>query len=559
MSSDAFAEFGTAPRALPATLSRAVRGRRAPAGEAILLRRSGTTSDAHRLLAAGGTDAIDAGALIGMGGPRADRDDLTPRRGASPWRSRIAPDAVSGAVQLADCAVSLAAGLFAFTRQSALHWPLDPIAALAALLAIVLMLRLPSADPNLLKDFSRQQFGRRLTQGVFRMLLPFVFTIATVVALLPAGSPDAAALLQWLGMWAFGSVAGIIVVRLALTGLAVHWRDDGRLKDALAIYGTGEVAERLLEHLRQSCGDTVELVGVFDDRAPGRVASPQLRALVRGNANDLIELSRQRGIDRVIVALPHSAEQRVFEVLNKLRRMPVEISLAPDLAGFNLPGKEATELGGLPLLAFYRRPLTLGQSLVKNAFDKVASALALIVLSPLLLAIVVAIKLDTKGPVFFRQNRHGFGHRVIRVYKFRTMFAEAADPNGVQQACANDPRITPVGAILRKWSLDELPQLINVLRGEMSIVGPRPHAVSMRVEQRLNEEIVPDYVLRHHLKPGITGWAQVNGYHGPVASEQQLRTRVAYDLEYINNWSLWFDLWTILRTVKLCLGMRHAY
>jgi polysaccharide biosynthesis protein PslA len=179
--------------------------------------------------------------------------------------------------------------------------------------------------------------------------------------------------------------------------------------------------------------------------------------------------------------------------------------------------------------------------------------------APSFLALAIAIKLDSKGPVLFRQNRYGFGDRVIGVYKFRTMSAASADYNGVLCHLQNDPRVTRVGHFLRRWSLDELPQLLNVLRGEMSLVGPRPHAISMQVEDRANHDIIPDYALRHHMKPGITGWAQVNGYHGPVATEESLRARVRYDLDYINNWSLWFDLQILLRTVRIVLGQRHAF
>ena len=174
-------------------------------------------------------------------------------------------------------------------------------------------------------------------------------------------------------------------------------------------------------------------------------------------------------------------------------------------------------------------------------------------------AVAVAIKLDSPGPVLFRQNRYGFGDRVIGVYKFRTMRADLADTNGEKQTAVNDPRITRVGAFLRRTSLDELPQLFNVLRGELSLVGPRPHAISMHVKQRRNEDIVPDYALRHHVKPGITGWAQVNGYHGPVDTERHLQQRVAYDLDYINHWSLWFDIRIILKTLLIAFVHREAY
>ena len=229
------------------------------------------------------------------------------------------------------------------------------------------------------------------------------------------------------------------------------------------------------------------------------------------------------------------------------------------MAGFNVPCREPDGLAGLPLIEVYGRPLTFGQVLLKSAIDKTLAGLMVLVGSPVFLALAIAIKLDTRGPVLFRQSRYGFGDRVIGVYKFRTMSAEAADHNGVVCHIKNDPRVTRVGHFLRRWSIDELPQLLNVLRGEMSLVGPRPHAISMQVEDRDNHDIVPDYALRHHMKPGITGWAQVNGYHGPVATEEALCARVRYDLEYINNWSFWFDLQILARTVKTVLGQRHAF
>jgi Undecaprenyl-phosphate glucose phosphotransferase len=472
---------------------------------------------------------------------------------------RIDPVAVSWAVRLADAAVLIISGMLAFETPSLFSWPPDLTTALAAIAIVSLTLRAPRSEQRLLADISRRHFLRHLAFGALRVLVPFLSTLALVLALLPADSPASVSLFAWLCLWGFGAVTGVIEVRLILATLVMRWREQGRLKETVAIYGTGDVAQRLIERLRRDTNDSVDLLGIYDDRAADRTASPELRSLIRGTANDLFELSRKCEIDRVIVALPHAAERRVLEIVNKLHKMPVEISLAPDLAAFNTPAAADGGLEALPLLAFYRRPLTMWQRLAKSLFDKFVAGLALVLLSPLLLITAIAIKLDSKGPVFFRQNRYGFGNRVIAVYKFRTMRAEASDLNGVTQTEQDDPRITRVGRYLRRWSIDELPQLLNVLQGEMSLVGPRAHAISMRVGQRLNEDIIPDYALRHHLKPGITGWAQVNGNHGPVASEDTLRARMEYDLEYINNWSLWFDIVTLLRTVKVCLGHRLAY
>jgi Undecaprenyl-phosphate glucose phosphotransferase len=367
------------------------------------------------------------------------------------------------------------------------------------------------------------------------------------------------------GRWSLGccsgrlvSLAGVAAVRAVLSVLQARWRPAGRLKQLVAVYGTGDLAERLVARLA-GCTESIEIVGVFDERAGRGEVGAELRELPHGTTAELVELSRQLEIDRIVVALPHSAEKRLLEILRKLHKMPVEISLAPDMVGFNVPAKDHEAFGGLPLLDVYSRPLSFGQTLIKTAFDRFAATLGIVLLSPLLLAVALAIRLDSRGPVLFRQNRFGFGDRVIGVYKFRTMKAESADTNGEKQTEVDDPRITRIGGLLRRLSIDELPQLFNVLRGELSLVGPRPHAVSMHVKQRSNEDIVPDYALRHHVKPGITGWAQVNGYHGPVETERQLHERVACDLDYINHWSLWFDIRIVLCTLVIAFGKRRAY
>ena len=470
---------------------------------------------------------------------------------------RVHPGAVVSALQLADFAMVLFAGIASFALQSGVHWPLPFMPAITGALVMGLMTRGLTGDRQ--QDVTRQPLPKQVGDGIAHTLSAFGFALVAAVAVFQPTPAERAPLVDWLLLWAALSVAGIAVVRLVLSMLQARWRAAGRLKQQVAVYGTGDLAERLVERLRAACPETIDIVGVFDDRAGRGIVGAGLRELPHGATAELVEMSRQFEIDRIVVALPHSAEKRLLEILRKLHKMPVEISLAPDMVGFNLPAKDHEEFGGLPLLDVYGKPLTFGQSLVKTAFDRLAAALGIVALSPVLLAVAAAIRLDSKGPVLFRQNRYGFGDRVIQVYKFRTMKAESADANGEKQTEINDPRITRVGGFLRRWSLDELPQLLNVLSGELSLVGPRPHAVSMRVKQRRNEDIVPDYALRHHVKPGITGWAQVNGYHGPVETERHLHERVAYDLDYINHWSLWFDIRIILKTMFIAFGHREAY
>jgi len=473
--------------------------------------------------------------------------------------TRIDPRAVVFGLRLADILIAATTGVAAYALQPGFNGMPDPTVAFAALAVMAMFVRFADTEPRAPYNALRRPPARRLAEATLRTLFPFVVSLALVIVLLPHDHAARAPLTHWLTLWAMGAVAGICSVRLLLTAAIARWRRQGRLRQAVAIFGTGDIAERLVARMQESAEDSLELIGLFDDRDRRRIVSPGMRSLAVGTADDLLALSRRRDIDRVFVALPHSAERRVIDVLKKLHQMPVEISLAPDLVGYNLPCREPDDIAGLPVHEVYGRPLTFGQVLVKSAIDKVLAALVLTLGAPLFLALALAIKLDSKGPVFFRQNRYGFGDRMIGVYKFRTMYAKLCDHNGKSQTQSNDPRVTRVGHFLRRWSLDELPQVINVLRGEMSLVGPRPHAVSMRVEDRLNHDIVPDYALRHHMKPGITGWAQVNGYHGAVPTEEALRARVRHDLEYIDNWSPWFDLQIILRTVRIVLGQRQAY
>jgi len=487
---------------------------------------------------------------------RATEPAVVPRRfaldDARPPR-RIHPGALLSALQLADFLVVLLTGA-ATLPFAGIGW----LAAAAGVLVLALLTRSLEPGPRRARALFALPLMHQIVDGAMHALAAFSFALIVAVTLAQPSAAARALLVEWLCLWGLAAICGIALVRLVLSRLMARWRVAGRLKQVVAVYGTGSHAERLVERLA-ACADDVEIVGVFDDRGGRRVVGPGLRELPLGTTADLVELSRLCDIDRIVVAMPHSAEARLLEILRKLHKMPVEISLAPDMVGFNLPAKDKAEFGSLPLLDVYGRPLSFGETLLKSAFDRVAASVGAMLLSPVLLAVALAIKLDSRGPVLFCQNRYGFGDRVIGVYKFRTMKAECADANGEKQTAVDDPRITRIGGFLRRWSLDELPQLINVMRGELSLVGPRPHAVSMRVRQRRNEDIVPDYALRHHVKPGITGWAQVNGFHGPVETERALHDRVAYDLDYINDWSLWFDIRILLRTLVIAFGKRHAY
>jgi len=254
----------------------------------------------------------------------------------------------------------------------------------------------------------------------------------------------------------------------------------------------------------------------------------------------------------VVIALSSARQQLTARLMEQLSVLPVDVWLCP--AELGMPIIATTRLGALSLLQVQPKPIRDWGYVVKLLFDYVAATVSIVLFAPLMLCIAIAIKLDSPGPVFFRQRRHGFNHRVIGVYKFRSM---TVTENGerVDQACKNDPRVTRVGKFLRRTSLDELPQLFNVLRGEMSLVGPRPHAVAHNQHYR---DRLDRYASRHRVKPGMTGWAQINGLRGPTEDPEKMRLRVHMDLHYIENWSLWLDLKIIAATPFVGFIHRNA-
>lgn len=356
----------------------------------------------------------------------------------------------------------------------------------------------------------------------------------------------------WSAVWFVAAWAGLIAGRVALRGLSRRWIEEGRLIRDVAVVGLGPTARRLLEHLAAHPQSGVRVVGLFDDdQSQGTAVRPRAYGgrPVLGDIDALMQFVRVHPIDTVIIALPPEDEERLLAMMAKLKTLPVNVRLCPGLVGFHLHHAGVTHLGHLPLLNVCDKPLSDWQSVAKEIEDRVAAAMILVLISPVLLAIAALVKLDSPGPVFFRQKRYGFNNQLIDVWKFRTMYHDMRDDMADKLTQRNDPRITRIGGFLRKYSLDELPQFFNVLRGEMSIVGPRPHALSAKAAGRLYDEAVRDYASRHRVKPGITGWAQVNGWRGETETLEQIRKRVEHDLVYIENWSLWLDIKIIVMTV----------
>jgi polysaccharide biosynthesis protein PslA len=465
----------------------------------------------------------------------------------------LSPLLVCGAMRVFDALVICVAGLLTF----ALLVP-DVPGALSRYIATTLVGTLGGA-------LIFEQFKIYSTDTIFfrwlrvnRVLAAWCCTFAMLLTVAFALKITGMFSRTWAGTW-FVSVAVLLPAgRLVLRGWLDQLMAEGRLAERVVIVGAGEHGQRLVQHLDLEARDTVRILGFIDDRATRIALSGPHKIL--GGTDRLLELIREDAVDRVFIALPWSAETRVRDLIYKLAVAPVHISLCPDLIGFNFTDRPFIHVAGLPMLQVFDRPMSGWSHLVKSVEDRVLAACMLFLLAPLLGLIAVALRLDSPGPVFFRQRRYGFNNKLIEVWKFRTMHAHMADHDATTQTTRRDPRVTRVGRLLRKTSLDELPQLINVLLGSMSIVGPRPHAVSTKADGRLFEEVVERYAARHRVKPGITGWAQVNGWRGETDTVEKIQKRVEYDLYYIDNWSVWLDLVILLRTAfALVSDSKNAY
>ncbi len=304
----------------------------------------------------------------------------------------------------------------------------------------------------------------------------------------------------------------------------------------------------------------VRIVGVFDDRGDER-SSPMCEGVPKlGTVDDLVEFARQTRVDLVIFSLPISAEGRILQMLKKLWVLPVDIRLSAHTNKLRFRPRSYSYIGNVPVLDIFDRPIADWDVVMKWLFDKIVGTLALICLAPVMLAVAIAIKLDSKGPIFFKQRRYGFNNEVVEVYKFRSMYSEHADPAAKKLVTRDDPRVTRVGRFIRRTSLDELPQLFNVVfTGNLSLVGPRPHAVHAKAEDHLYDEAVDGYFARHRVKPGITGWAQINGWRGETDSKEKIQRRVEHDLYYIENWSILFDIYILARTPFALIRGEGAY
>ncbi len=362
--------------------------------------------------------------------------------------------------------------------------------------------------------------------------------------------------LLWPAAWAAAALAQCLAMSAVSAAICRAWHAAGSLTRRVAVVGLTPLAEAFIDHARDAAHG-VSVIGLYDDRdqQPHPTAGPaQLHSLA-----DLVAQSRSQRIDAIVLALPLWDVERVSRASAFLRSVPADIYVATNIDPITARARRQDCISGHSVVRIATRPLDDWQMLQKAVFDRVLAALLLAALLPALAAVALAIRLDSPGPVLFRQPRQGFNGAMFKVYKFRSMFHSMADLTATRQTRRGDPRITRIGRLLRKFSIDEVPQLINVLQGEMSLVGPRPHAPNTRAGDTLFHEAVADYALRHRVKPGITGWAQVNGWRGETRTQVQLEQRVAHDLHYIDNWSLLLDLKILVLTVLREINSRVAF
>jgi Undecaprenyl-phosphate glucose phosphotransferase len=363
----------------------------------------------------------------------------------------------------------------------------------------------------------------------------------------------------WLGAWFLGGLSLLIFYRLAVSAIVRRWNADGRLDRRTVLVGGGKPAADLLSALSATRNKDIAVVGLFDDRGDDRSPTEVGGLRKIGSVADLVDFARNSRVDLMIVTLPLTAESRLLEVLKQLWVLPADIRLSAYSQRLRYRPRAYSWIGNVPFLDAFDKPLTGWDSFLKAVEDKVIAALAIMVLSPVMAAVALAIKLDSKGPVLFRQKRYGFNNELIEVYKFRSMHVESCDADARKLVTRDDPRVTRVGRFIRRTSLDELPQLFNVLEGGLSLVGPRPHATQAKARDKLYDEVVEGYYARHKMKPGITGWAQVNGWRGETDTPEKIQRRVEHDLYYIENWSLFLDLYILAKTPFALLKSENAY
>ncbi len=360
--------------------------------------------------------------------------------------------------------------------------------------------------------------------------------------------------------WYGSSVAALCGERVALAFLVDRLIQTGHLARRTVFVGGGTAADALLNQLATQPQADLQILGIFDDRTDERSPAVVAGFPKLGTVDDLLAFSRRTRIDLIIFTLPITAEQRILQMLRKLWVLPIDIRLAAHMNKLHFRPQSYSYIGSVPLLDIFDKPIAGWDVILKYAFDKIVGTLCLIMLAPVMLVVALAVKLDSKGPALFRQKRYGFNNEIVEVYKFRSMRMDMLDFSASKLVTKDDPSVKRVGRFIRKTSIDELPQLLNVVfKGNLSLVGPRPHALHAKAAERQYDEVVDGYFARHRVSPGITGWAQIHGWRGETDTPEKIQGRVECDLYYIENWSILLDIYILLATPFALFRTENAY
>ena len=495
--------------------------------------------------------------------PERERERRTPPANLAVLRRLAAEDAppaysrvvIAGAARAIEATLVVVSGLAVYFAYIVPHVGQQPgyfaTMILVAALSIVLFQSLQTYSVPAFRRPDRASL--RVAAG---WTLAFLAAFATMFFL----KLDGAVSRLWMAGWFALGLPALLIERIALARVVAHFVRSGRLQQRAVVVGGGPIGAELLRELAKSDEAELRLLGVFDDRGDDRAPETVEGYPKLGNVDDLVEFARATRVDLIIFALPISAEQRILQMLRKLWVLPIDIRLAAHANRLRFRPRSYSYVGSAPMLDVFDKPIADWDVVIKAGFDRVAGAIALGLLSPVLALTALAIKLDSRGPVLFKQKRYGFNNELIEIYKFRSMYVDQLDPTAAKLVTRGDPRVTRVGRFIRKTSIDELPQLFNVVfKGDLSLVGPRPHAVHAKAADRQYDEVVDGYFARHRVKPGITGWAQVNGWRGETDTHEKIQQRVEHDLYYIENWSILLDLFILAITPFSLLRHDSAY
>ncbi len=485
---------------------------------------------------------------------KADLNAIASQVAAQYRHDAMSPVLVSGYLRFIEFALMLLSGIVIQAIYVGFSIPLAWAYPLAALLGSALAVVLLE-----LSDLYQVTALRQPLHYLRTLVLVWsgTFAIMALAAFMMKVSEEFSRV--WFGSWFLSGLVLLLAGRIFLSRLVRRWARDGRMERRAVIVGGGNNAETLIRSIEKQPYNDIRICGIFDDRdnrrSPPLVAGyPKL-----GTIDELIAFARIARIDMLIVSLPITAEKRVLSMLKKLWVLPVDVRLSAHSNELQFRPRSYSFIGAVPMLDIFDKPINDWDSVAKRVFDIVFSLAGIIAFSPIMIATAIAIKLDSKGPVLFKQKRHGFNNEEIDVYKFRSMYVEDCDASAVKAVTKNDPRVTRVGRFIRKTSIDELPQFFNALFGSLSLVGPRPHAVAAKTHNLLYTEVVDGYFARHRVKPGVTGWAQINGWRGEVDTDEKIRNRTEFDLYYIENWSLMLDLKILFLTPIRLLKSENAY